>query len=239
MTRPSVVLFDLDDTLFAHSAAVSAGVRAHRAAVGGAIAGADEATELARWTALEELHYHRYLRGEIGFDDQRRERMRGFVAPFGLEFSDDEALVWYWAYVEHYRAAWAIHEDAIGCLDAMPGVRFGIITNGELAFQLPKLEAIGLLPRIEHVIASGDLGVAKPDPRIFAHACNLFGVAGSDAVYVGDRFETDAVGAASAGLTGVWVDRLGVAGIGEQRVAVASGILIVPSLAEVPGVLGF
>jgi putative hydrolase of the HAD superfamily len=116
-------------------------------------------------------------------------------------------------------------------------MRFGIITNGELSFQLPKLEAIGLLSRMEHVIASGSFGVAKPDPRIFEHACSVFGVAANEAAYVGDRFETDAVGAAHAGLTGVWVDRLGIAGDDERREAEASGVLIVRTLLEIPQLL--
>ena len=60
----TVVLFDLDDTLFDHRAAVRAGVAAHRTAVG--LTG-DEAAEFARWHALEEEHYHRYLAGELAF----------------------------------------------------------------------------------------------------------------------------------------------------------------------------
>ena len=82
---PAVVLFDLDDTLFAHSRAVATGVAAYRAAHGGALSAADDAVELARWYALEEHHYHRYLAGEVDYREQRRHRARGFVEPFGLD----------------------------------------------------------------------------------------------------------------------------------------------------------
>ena len=228
MAGVKVVLFDLDDTLFAHAEAVASGVAAHLAAEGLAV----RDDSLATWMRLEELHYHRYLAGELGFDQQRAHRMIDFAATYGLTL--DEPLEWFARYLAHYRAAWAIHDDVAACLDAMPGLRFGIITNGELAFQVPKLEAIGLLPRVEHVIASGQFGVAKPDPRIFLHACEVFGVAARDAAYVGDRFETDAVGAARAGLTGVWLDRRGAASADERREAAASGISIVTSLSEIP-----
>jgi 2-isopropylmalate synthase len=87
----SVVLFDLDDTLFAHVEAVARAVKAHRAALGGAIAAADETAELARWRALEEEHYHRYLGGELDFLGQRRARARDFVAPYGIELDDEAA----------------------------------------------------------------------------------------------------------------------------------------------------
>lgn len=237
MARVKVVLFDLDDTLFAHAAAVAAGVTAHRRALGGAIAVADDAAELQRWHDLEEHHYHRYLRGEIGFLEQRLARARDFAAPFGIALSPVEATAWFERYLREYRVAWRLHSDALACLDAMPDARFGIITNGELDFQLPKLEAIGLLPRMEHVIASGELGFAKPDPRIFQHACDLFEVAPNEAAYVGDRFETDAMGAASAGLTGVWLDRADIATASERAAAEASGVHIVTTLSDGPTLL--
>ena len=237
MAGVKVVLFDLDDTLFAHSAAVAAGVTAHRRALGGAIALADDAAELRRWHDLEEHHYHRYLDGEIGFIDQRIARATDFAAPFGVALSPAQAHAWYDQYFAEYRLAWRLHDDTVACLDAMPDARFGIITNGELDFQLPKLEAIGLLPRMEHVIASGDVGFTKPDARIFRHACNLFGIAPSEAAYVGDRFETDAMGAASAGLTGVWLDRTASATAFERAAARSSGVHIVTTLSDVPALL--
>ena len=226
-----VVLFDLDDTLFAHTAAVDTGVLVYLAARGWP--SRDDA--LARWHELEELHYHRYLRGEIGFLDQRVARITDFAAHHGVAVEDPAAS--YQQYFVEYERAWAAHDDALACLDAMPGTRFGIITNGERDFQLPKLEAIGLLDRFEHVVASGSLGLAKPDRRIFEHAVSLFGVAPADAAYVGDRFETDAVGARDAGLTGVWVDRLGNATAAQAAAAAASGVHIVRGLAEVPALL--
>ena len=100
------MLFDLDDTLFAHRESVEAGIAAHRSTLGGALAAADRAAEFARWNALEELHYHRYLTGELDFLQQRRERVRGFVQPYGLTLDDDAAAdAWYDAYYVHYESA--------------------------------------------------------------------------------------------------------------------------------------
>jgi putative hydrolase of the HAD superfamily len=70
----SVVLFDLDDTLFAHRQAVAAGIVAHTRTLGGTARDAEP--EIARWHALEEQHYHRYLTGELDFFGQRRARTR-------------------------------------------------------------------------------------------------------------------------------------------------------------------
>ena len=234
---PLVVMFDLDDTLFAHRESVEAGIAAHRSSLGGALAAADRAAEFTRWNALEERHYHRYLTGELDFLGQRRERAREFVAPYGVQLGDEAADAWFDAYLVHYRATWTLHHDVLPALDDLAPARFGVITNGHLEFQLAKITATGLLPRLEHIVASGEVGVAKPDAAIFAEACSVFGVAASDAVYVGDRLHTDAIGASRAGLRGVWLDRHGLATPAQRAEAAAEGIPLIHSLAGLPPLL--
>jgi putative hydrolase of the HAD superfamily len=234
-----VVLFDLDDTLFAHRFAVETAVAAHRAAQGGELAAAEPTAELARWMALEELHYLRYLNGELDYLGQRRARARDFVLPFGLELDDAAADEWFQRYVAEYQAAWRLHDDALPCLAelASRGIRVGIITNGDGVFQGAKLDAVGLSGLLEHVVASGDLGFTKPDRRIFEHACALFGVEPGAALYVGDRLHTDAIGAIDAGLAGVWLARHNVSA-SELGEAEASGARVIRTLAELPALLG-
>jgi putative hydrolase of the HAD superfamily len=237
-----VVMFDLDDTLFAHMESVRAGVLAHRQSQGGAVAAADEAAEWERWHALEELHYVRFLNGELDLWQQRRQRVRDFLEPYGLDLSDDEvANGWYTEFFERYREAWHLHADTLPCLDALteaiPGVRFGIITNADLAGQHDKLRALDVLPRFDHVIASGDVGAPKPDPRIFAAAADAFGIEPHEVAYIGDRLETDALGAIAAGMTGVWIDRPGAATAEELQRAAEAGVHVIRGLDELAPLL--
>ena len=245
MTVPALVLFDLDDTLFAHRAAVAAGILGHVAAQGGRGAAADPHTVVALWNALEEQHYHAYLAGDLDFAGQRSARARDFAAAHGVALTDAEAGAWFEDYFVHYRAHWRLHEDALPCLDDLtrriPGVRFGLITNGELAYQSVKLTDTGLAARVEHVITSAEFGLSKPRPEIFLHACALFGADPARSVYVGDRLRTDAIGAAAAGLTGVWLDRVGTAGppppeadLAEAR---ALGVIRLTGLDALPALL--
>jgi putative hydrolase of the HAD superfamily len=233
-----VVLFDLDDTLFAHRESVASGITQYRRSLGGPIAAADARTAAHRWRELEEVHYHRYLSGELTFVEQRRERARIFAEEYGVILEEHEADAWFDSYFVEYMRAWTLHDDTIACLDAVAPLRIGIITNGDLAFQVAKIERIGLANRIEKVIASGELGFAKPDPRIFEHACRVFGVQPSEAAYVGDRLQTDAIGAASAGLLGVWLDRSRDASPEQLAAAAASAVPVINGLAELPAVLG-
>jgi putative hydrolase of the HAD superfamily len=236
-----LALFDLDDTLFQHARAVRKGIVAHAAALGDAYSG--EAVEIQRrWYELEEEHYHRYLAGELDYEGQRRARATAFAADAGVELSPEEASEWFAAYLEQYVAAWTLHDDALPALDRLDaaGVRIGVITNGDLEFQTRKMDAIALSERVEHLIASGEVGVTKPDARIFQVACERFGVAPSDALYVGDRLGTDAIGAARAGLRGIWLDRVGGPehGRGLPEDAVDLSVRRIGSLDELPALLG-
>ncbi len=207
-----VVLFDLDDTLMAHREAVRLGIEQHmRVRAYDAVAGLDVPV---LWHELEERHYHAYLAGELTFEGQRRARARDFARAHGESLDDPAAGAWFDEYFAHYRASWSLHADvarSFAALEAgLPGVRFGVITNGELDFQLAKLDRLGLTERFEHVLASGALGVAKPDPAIFRAAVQRFAETGplGPVAYVGDRLRTDAIGAAEAGLLGVWLNRV-------------------------------
>lgn len=236
MSAAPVVLFDLDDTLMAHREAVSAGIIAHmrRRAYSG-----DDEHAARLWHELEERHYHSYLAGELSFEGQRRARARDFAAAHGETLDDPASGAWFDEYFDRYRASWALHGDALPALDAiareLPGVAFGIITNGEPDFQARKLAQLGIADRFAHVVASGEVGVTKPDPGIFALAVERFGTEPSRALYVGDRLATDALGAARAGLAGVWLDRLDATPAPEELAEIDRlGVDRIASLAELP-----
>jgi FMN phosphatase YigB (HAD superfamily) len=54
-------------------------------------------------------------------------------------------------------------------------------------------------------VDSGVLGIEKPDPRIFQAALQALRVAPEEALYVGDLYEVDVLGAQSAGIEAVLV----------------------------------
>ncbi|UYN85015.1 MAG: HAD family hydrolase [Microcella sp.] len=229
------MLFDLDDTLMAHTAAVETAIDRARVRSGDAgpwhavaFAAADPEAVRQRWHELEDEHYHRYLAGELDYLGQRVARARDLYAEHGVTLDETAALAWFDDYLHGYREAWALFDDVLPALDAIEqavaGIRFGIITNGDLAFQTDKLHRIGLWNRLDLtpvradgsiddptrgglVIASGEIGVTKPDTRIFAVAAASLDLPLESCAYVGDRVRTDAVGAHEVGMLGIWLDR--------------------------------
>ncbi len=98
------------------------------------------------------------------------------------------------------------------------GIRLAVVSNSD-GRAAAALEAAGLLDAFEFVVDSGEVGVEKPDPRIFQIALDRLGVGASDAVYVGDLYEVDVVGARAAGLDVVLLDPQGAhAGRGVRTV---------------------
>lgn len=87
------------------------------------------------------------------------------------------------------------------------GYRLGVISNADGTVER-LLEEVGLRSHFELVIDSGSVGVEKPDPRIFRLALEGMGLQPHEAVYVGDVYEIDVVGARAAGMRAFLIDPL-------------------------------
>ncbi|WP_445167063.1 HAD family hydrolase [Mycolicibacterium sp. Dal123E01] len=106
-------------------------------------------------------------------------------------------------------ASWAPYPDTVEVLRSLTadGVRTAIVSN--IAFDIrPAFRAAGA--DADEFVLSFEVGVVKPDPRIFQIALERLGVAADETVMVGDSEEND--GAARAlGCGFVLVDPLPVA----------------------------
>lgn len=71
------------------------------------------------------------------------------------------------------------------------------------------LERIGLMPPFRHAVSATQMGVAKPDARLFHAACALLECEPSQVLHVGDHIDMDVIGALDAGMQAAWVNRLG------------------------------
>ncbi len=85
------------------------------------------------------------------------------------------------------------------------GLRMAVVSNSDGTAEAG-IKALGLRDFFEVVIDSAVVGYEKPDPRIFRRALETIGVEPSRAIYVGDLYSVDVLGARTAGIHPVLLD---------------------------------
>lgn len=116
-------------------------------------------------------------------------------------------------YVKYHDARhWALFPDVLPTLVALraAGVTLGVVSDWGHGLESILLE-LELGDYFAFLVVSSRLGIAKPDPGVFEMALNRIGVPARDAVYIGDTYVKDVLGARAAGLTPVLLDRSGKA----------------------------
>jgi putative hydrolase of the HAD superfamily len=86
------------------------------------------------------------------------------------------------------------------------GVALGLVTNGFAETHREKIVLLQVEQAFDEIIIADEVGMVKPDPRIFAHVCERLGVQAGMTVMVGDRYDRDILGAQAAGLQTVWLN---------------------------------
>ncbi len=81
----------------------------------------------------------------------------------------------------------------------------GVISNTIYPAQLHEVDLciFGLKPYLDFRIYSSEFGYRKPHPKIFAEGVRQTGLSPEEIVYIGDRYEMDALGAQKCGLKAV------------------------------------
>lgn len=203
------VLFDLDNTLFDHSASARAGVDAFLRHLG-----TDHSEKLTRsWFEIEQVSYDRFLTQGLSFQEQRRERLRQFLPLTRLPVPQtDTGLDELFAiYLQNYEEAWTAFPDAAPALRSLrdSGITVGIITNGNHDQQTGKIKRIGLEPLLDRIFSSELTGHAKPATEAFLLPCESLQLSPAQALYVGDNYRVDIEGARNSGLQAIHLDRKG------------------------------
>ena len=194
------VTLDLDDTLWPF-APIARRIQAALAAFLAEHAPRTSA-EFDAAASMALLEQVRKERPDLAHDlaETRREALRRMLSAAG----DDPGLA---------EAAFAVLNDARQQVDLYPDAREALarlravgplvaVTNGNA-----DLERIGLDHAFDAVVHAERVGVAKPDPRIFAIAAEHAGVPAAHVLHAGDDLHTDVAGALGAGMQAAWVHR--------------------------------
>jgi putative hydrolase of the HAD superfamily len=173
-------------------------------------AGFDVSEERAEKGIRAEIAY--YLANHLdGSDRESLEHLRDRCTAAMMEALDLDGL-------DHATARRALmgalefraYDDAIPALHALRADGHGLVVVSNWDCALPDwLGPPGLLQLVDGVVTSAEVGVAKPDARVFQRALEVAGVEADQAVHVGDSPDNDVEGARSAGIRAVLVQRDG------------------------------
>jgi putative hydrolase of the HAD superfamily len=107
-------------------------------------------------------------------------------------------------------ACWRPYPDVIPVLEELQrrGLILGVISDWGTGLQ-PMFLELGLARYFDVMVVSAAVGVSKPNPHVFQLALARAGVEAREAIHVGDRYDTDVLGARAVGLTPVLLDRSG------------------------------
>lgn len=180
-------------------------------------------TELLPPIPYEEFHRHFVettesiwvLRDRSGVEISSAARFALFLERLGVDQGEHRERL--------HRRFLKTHLDRIAlCLECAPPVRsllirlkeqypVGLVSNfddTDTVYQVLTREGIGHC--FKAVMISSEIGIRKPRPEIFLAACEKIGIAPAEALFIGDSFENDVVGAKQLGMDAAWINPSGL-----------------------------
>ncbi len=223
--RYRAVFFDADDTLFDYPAGERAALLASRERFRLAV-------EPEAFIAAYRRHNHdvwrEFERGETDQATLRVERFRRLAAELGLNGLPLGKISSF--YLESLSGQAQLLPGALELVQKLAGsFPLALITNGIASVQRRRFAASTILPHFQSVVISEEVGMAKPDPRIFAPALQAISVSANEVLYAGDSVTSDMAAARNAGMDFCWLN--------PQGSAVPAGYApayVIASLAEFP-----
>ena len=212
MTKPDWIWFDLDDTLINFHANSRLALRLiyNECGIDRYYPTPEE------WIATYETHnkelWDAYSRAEITQDFLRLDR---FATPLRPHWTDSEDRLNEFSraldplYLDRLAAQTVMIEGAFELLAHLRAhdYNIGVLSNGFTDVQHRKLTNTGLDRMVDLMVLSDDIGVNKPDPRLYSHAMERSGNTNPGRhVMVGDNRATDIAGALASGWRAIWLN---------------------------------
>ena len=109
------------------------------------------------------------------------------------------------------RVDFSLYDDVLPTMKTLKssGLILGLITSMKEEINLISRQ-LGLEAYLDFTVTSSDVGVPKPEPPVFLSALKHADINAAEAIYVGDQYSTDVVGARGVGINPVLIDRYNV-----------------------------
>jgi len=169
------------------------------------------------------------MRTEEQENDYQRAMLPPLLQNLGLRFPTDALLLRLLESIHEYHAYYSMYPETLPVLEELRhrGLLLAVVANWEPSLRRLVRE-FELDEYFRIVVASAEVGLAKPDPYIFHQALKPLNVAVADALHVGPSLKEDVAGAVRAGIAPLWLNRTGIAaGFEVLTVTDLRGVLLV------------
>jgi len=152
------------------------------------------------------IEQQRELRHQIGelYPDlahdltELRRRAIGMAAE--MAGYDDAVIEPAFSVFMHWRNAVDLFPEALPMLNALrASYTLAALTNGNADIQ-----TIGISEYFQHCLTAGEIGAAKPDPKMFETLLEISGRQAAEIVHIGDDLQADVMGAQAVGMRTIW-----------------------------------
>jgi putative hydrolase of the HAD superfamily len=143
-----------------------------------------------------------------GLEYPTLERFRRLVERLGLEETDlaEELTAVHMGKIREQAATLRHHEELLDELHRE--FRIGVCSNfSHTPTALEVLRDAQLLPHLDAVVISEEVGIRKPMRQIFEETLRRLGARPEETIHVGDRLDADVAGAAALGMRSIWITR--------------------------------
>ncbi|MFW6041270.1 MAG: HAD family hydrolase [Thermoplasmatota archaeon] len=201
------IFFDIDNTLYDQ----------HKAYKKGLSLVVDEFDKLFENKDKEEV-VEAFFKGDIelmkefrdgaSLESSRLTRMKKMLELLGIDKNYAEDVNDF--FLDKYPKIDTPIDKAIHVIERLrESYKLGVISNGSKSIQLQKLESMGLKNHFKIIVLSEEIGIRKPEKKIFENAASQFDLSSNRCMYVGNLYETDVVGANNAGMLSCWLNQHG------------------------------
>jgi len=200
-----VVAFDLDDTLYGKEYPLK------KAFINYSISeNVGFNSFLITFKMESDIAFEQVNKSLLTLEQSRILRIKKTFQKYNEKISDGEASSFQKLY-EKYQSKIILYPYITKVFEYLfqQNIQIIIITNGPVNHQRNKIKNLGLEKYFQpnHIIVSGEEGVAKPNPKIYHIAEEQFALEKEKTWYVGDNYQFDMVGAKSVGWNTIWLNR--------------------------------
>jgi len=156
-----------------------------------------------RYREINFALWKKFEKNEIDQQHIKIERFRIFIEETGIEANAEKCASHYLAYLSEGHDLLPGAQDLIEELEKQ--YKLALLTNGISEVQHPRYEKCSIYGRFDAYVVSGDVGISKPDKRIFDIVLNKCGITDRRKVLmIGDSLTSDILGGINSGLDTCW-----------------------------------